>query len=110
MRAPEAFEVMATHFARGRPALWAAKDDHWPAWPERLSAASRLLLHLADFQDAMFHGCGHRLMHAEWITAFDKIRCVPIPDEKGFQFLVTYAGQKRWVIDFVTVEMQHRQH
>src|SRR6266516_2032104 len=110
MRSPEAFEVMAIHLARGRPALGAAEDDHWPAWPESFPGTPCLFLDLADFQDAMFQGSGHRLMHAAWITAFHKIRCVAIPDEQRLQFLVTDAGQKRWVIDFVTVEVQDRQH
>ena len=107
VRAPEAFQVVSVHFARGRPALGASQNDHWPARPRRLAGPPRLILEFTDLQDAVFQGRGHRLVHALGFIALHKIRGVPVADEQRLQLLVADAGQQRGL---VAVEVQHRQH
>src|SRR5262249_47683836 len=70
----------------------------------------RLLLELADLQDTVFQGSGHRLVHAAWVTAFDKKWRVSVADEQGLELLVTNASGDGGVIDLVAVEVQDRQH
>src|SRR5262249_1620551 len=64
----------------------------------------------ANLQNTMFQGRGHRLMHAGRVAPFYKTRLVTKPDEQGFHLFMTNAGQERWVIDLVTIEMQYREH
>ena len=78
---PEAFEIVPVDLSRGGPALRAAQDDDRPARPNGPAGPPRLLLDLADLQDAVFQGGGHRLVHAFVIAAFHEIRGVPITDE-----------------------------
>ena len=110
MRPPETFQVVSIHLPRRRPTLRAAQNDHRPARTERLAGTPRLVLDLADLQDALFQRCRHRLVHAARIAALDEIRCVAVADEQRLQLLMADAGQERRVIDLVAVEVQDRQH
>src|SRR5215813_10661905 len=110
VRSPEAFQIVSIHFPRRRPALGAAENDHWPAWPESFSSTPRLLLELTDLQDTLLEGSGHGLVHAGRVTAFNKIRCVPVADEERLELLMTDASKERGVIDLVAIEVQDRQH
>src|SRR5438046_1521341 len=110
VRTPVALEVVLAQLPRGGPTFGAAQYDHGPARPESLSGTPRLLLDLADLQDTLFQGGGHSLVHSARVTAFDKVRCVPVADEQGLQFLVADAGEDGEVIDLVAVKVQYRQH
>src|SRR5262245_23346435 len=101
---------MSIHLPWSCPTLGAAENNHRPAWPEGLSGSPRLLLDLANLQNTLLQRGRHRLVHAAWVTPFDKIRCVPIADEQCLQFLVADAGQEGRVIDLVAIEVQDRQH
>src|ERR1700737_4127412 len=85
VRAPEAFQVVSVHLARGRPALGASQYDHRPSRPEGLATPPRLILEFADLQDAVLQGRGHRLVHAFVVAAFDKIWGVSVADEQRLQ-------------------------
>lgn len=52
----------------------------------------------------------HELVHRHRIVAFDEIRRVPVAANQGFQFVMRNARQNRRTGNFVTVQMQDRQH
>src|SRR5439155_1019103 len=110
VRAPVALEVVLAHLPRGRPTFRATQYDHWPSRANSFPGTSRLLLDLADVQNALFQGSSHCLVHAGRVTPFHEIRCVAVAEEQRLQFLVTYTSQKSWVIDLVAVQMQDREH
>src|SRR6516225_7616292 len=101
---------MPVHVTRSRPAFGAAEDDHGPARPESLGSQPRLLLRLADLQDTVLKGGGHRLVHALRITALYQIRRVPVTDEQSLQLFMADAREDRGIVDLVPVKVQDGQH
>src|SRR5258708_38930035 len=85
VRPPETFQVVSIHLARRGPALGTAKNNHGPAWPERLAATPRLVLELADRKYTVFQRGGHLLVHPPRATAFHKQSCIPLAAKLPFK-------------------------
>jgi hypothetical protein len=65
---------------------------------------------LANFVDALLDRRGHCLMHGVNVGTLHEIRSPAITAEQIFKFLVRDAGEQRWIIDLVPIEMEDRQN
>src|ERR1700746_3282913 len=110
MRTPEDIEEMSLQAARRCPTLWGSQHDHGPARSGDLAMLSRGASMLADFIDATFHRCSHRLMHAVDIGPLQKIGSPAIAAEQVLKFVVRDASQQRRIVDLVAVQMKNREH
>ena len=63
-----------------------------------------------DLLDDPVQRCGHQLVHRRRLVAFNEMRLVTIPAQQLFQFLPADAGQNGRVGDFISVQVQDRQH
>src|SRR6266550_4892782 len=88
VRTPVSLEVVPAHLPWRGPTFGAAQHDHRPPRPHSLSGAPGLFLDLADLQNTMFQGSGHRLMHAPRVTPFHEQRRVSVADEKRLQLFL----------------------
>src|SRR5437588_8473206 len=73
VRAPVALGAPAVDLFRARPALWRAKNDHWPAGPLRETVQTGVGLDAPNFTEDRVEGGGHQLMHLFRLIALDEI-------------------------------------
>lgn len=110
MRTPKTLKEMTVNFSWSRPTFWSAEDDDRPEWTERFARVACLLLVLFDFQDASLHSGSHCLMHSIWIATLDKVRCPTIANKESLELPMADTGQKRGVIDLISIQMKNRKH
>src|SRR5262249_55323283 len=109
VRSPQTFKFSPIDFGRRRPSFRRSQYDHWPARTRRNAGASRFVLCGFDLSDAMIERRCHGLMHARWIRALDKTRCVAIAVKEIFAFFVADAREQSGIVNLVTVEIENRQ-
>src|ERR1700730_7450394 len=105
-----AFNGHAIHFFRASPALRSAQDDHGPRRTWIALAGARIFLNVSYPRVAAIESSGKKLMHDFGIIPFDEIWGIAEPLVVQDKFFVTRACQDRGARDFVTIQMQNRQH
>ena len=64
------------------------------------------MLNRSDLVEALFQRGGHCLVHRLRVGAFHQVGRLAIPPEEFFQLPLTDAGKHRWVVDFVSIQVE----
>src|SRR5262245_44048163 len=110
MCAPVIFAFFAVDLGWAGPALWRAKDDHWPHRPALETSRSGILPDTLNIRCNRVEGGCHELMHLLWLVTLYEIRLITIALEQLLQLFPRNAGEKTRVCDLVTIEVKDRQY
>ena len=110
MRTESALDLQTIDDFRPCPAFRRIKDDHRPTRPGEIAIGAGGVLDFFDFLDHGIERGGHFLVHFSGLVTFHKIGRPTVATEQLLQFLASNAREHGWVGNFVTVQMQNRQH
>src|SRR6266478_327762 len=110
MRAPGPLCQLAVDCFWSGPTFRTAKNNHRPDRPPLESVPACVHLNGSDFSERFVQRASHELVHQYGIIAFHEVGLVTIAAEKLLQFLVTDASKEGGIGNFVTVQVQNRQH
>src|SRR5215467_14526838 len=109
MGTPKTLEFVTGRLLWRTPSFGRTEHDHRPMGPARDTSPSAFPLNFPDLLNAMFNSRSHGLMHRVGIRSFYKVRLPSVTPQQAFQLFVVDARQKRWIVDFVSVQMKDRQ-
>ena len=107
---PKTFNTMTAHFLRRAPTFRRAQHDHRPARPLGNASRPAFPLMLLDFENAVFDGRSHCLVHAVRIGALHEVRCPSAAPQQVLQFFVCNTRQQSGIVNFVAVQVKDGQH
>ena len=110
MGTPVTLGLFTIHLFWPGPTLGRTQNDHRPAGSGFITIHPSLLLNGFNFGYHHIQRFCHLLVHQFRVRPFDKIGGITVTDEQLFQLIVTNACQHRWIGNFVTIEVQYRQH
>ena len=70
---------------------------------------SSVILNLLDFSEHGVQSRRHEMMHRFRFGSFHETRLIAITLKEIGQFFFTESSENRWIVDFVTVDMENRQ-
>ena len=103
MGAEGAFDLLAVHHFRSRPALGRAQHDHGPLGSGGIMVFPGVFLNGLDIVHGGIQGFGHFAVHFHGNIAFHKIRLPAAAVEEMLQFFMGDAGQHRRIADLIAV-------
>ncbi len=109
MRPESALNVFAGNFLGAGPAFGSFQHQHWPDGPPGFTSR-RSLFDSLNIRHSRVQSRRHLLVHIRRLAALHKIGVPAAALKESFQLLAGNAGKNCRVGNFVTVQVQNRQH